>query len=455
MMRSLESQGTVHSYECAAQMMLVGRQDFRIRNILKRILVRRIKKDADAHRRGGGKIHHARNELAGTQHDLIRRFQQKFPLPWSDGDCFRLLRTGKKHFLQCFSNLEVIFARLGHRTARDAHHRFPVAHRLQDNGDLVRLFRVVQMVIEDARVVLYDVGIKDSRLLDILRAVRKEQRAVPVCDFHFQPLHRLRLRDMQSRRCLSRLRWQRLFSLQAFSRGAQIFRQKPLARVRRLPCSLRCRVLCRPHAFAFDAFRFLRFFRHPLFLAPHSFLGCTIRFLRLRDFFDDALRFLRLLDFFDDALRFLFRLFFFLGYVRFRLCFVPDILPANQLVVFAVFVIQDFHFVLALLFLRDSSLLGSPSSRLRLRSDPRLILRFAPPFLFLPLDTLGIFLSLMARRYDGSRAENSERRQRRSDCLSFHPVRPPAVFSPSSLQHFAKAREMPRLSPSIAAGEIP
>ena len=298
------------------------------------------------------------------------------------------------------------------------------------------------MVIEDTRVVLYDVGIKDSRLLDILRAVRKEQRAVPVCDFHFQPLHRLRLRDMQSRRCLSRLRWQRLFSLQAFSRGAQIFRQKPFARVRLLPCGLRCRVLCLPHAFTFDAFCLLRFFRHPLVLTPHSFLGCTIRFLRLRDFF-------------DDALRFLFRLFFFLGYVRIRLCFVPDILPANQLVVFAVFVIQDFHFVLAPLFLRDSSLLGSPSSRLRLRLQPRLILRFAPPFLFLPLDTLGIFLSLMARRYDGSRAENSERRQRRSDCLSFHPVRPPAVFSPSSLQHFAKAREMPRLSPSIAAGEIP
>ena len=231
---------------------------------------------------------------------------------------------------------------------------------------------------------------------------------------------------------LSRLRRQRLFSLQAFPCNAHIFRQKPLARVRLLPCDLCCRVVCRPHAFTVDAFFFLRFFRHPLFLMLHSFLGCTIRFFWMRNFF-------------DGALRFLFRLFFFLVYVRFRLFFVPYLLPADQLVVFIVFVFPNFHFVFALLFFRDSSLLGSPSSRLR----------FAPPFLFLPLHTLGIFLSLMACRHDGSRAENSERRQRRSDYLSFHPVRPPAVFSPSSLQHFAKARETPRLSPSIAADEIP
>ena len=102
-----------------------------------------------------------------------------------------MLRGIKVGDLRCLADAQVVCARRTRAAARDRDDG-EVGLRLEDDCDLLRLCRVVQMIVENTRIALHRVTIEDAALLDILRAVRKEQRPARILRHHIPAAHHAR-----------------------------------------------------------------------------------------------------------------------------------------------------------------------------------------------------------------------------------------------------------------------
>ena len=98
--------------------------------------------------------------------------------------------------LRCLAHAQIIRARRACRAARHGDDR-EIRLRFENDRHLLRSRRIVQMIVEDARIPRHRIAVEDARLLHIFGAVRKEQRAARIARLHLPAVHHARglLRD--------------------------------------------------------------------------------------------------------------------------------------------------------------------------------------------------------------------------------------------------------------------
>ena len=181
----------IHILERAAQGDLVARQDTRRAQEGKRIDIRPVHDDGDTDGCIGVKVVDAVDQLTGREHGRIHHGGEQARPLLRHVDALLVLRGIKVGDLRCLADAQVVCARRTRAAARDRDDG-EVGLRLEDDCNLLRLCRVVQMIVENTCIPLHRVTIEDAALLDILRTVRKEQRPARILRHHIPAAHHAR-----------------------------------------------------------------------------------------------------------------------------------------------------------------------------------------------------------------------------------------------------------------------
>ena len=187
----LRGDDPVHAAKRAAQCDLIARQHTCRAKKGKGIHIRPVHDDRDAHRRIRMKIIDPVDQLSRRKHRRAHLRHEETRALLCHVDALIHLPRVKVADLCHFADVQVVRTRCRRSPTRHEDRR-EIRLRLKDNGNLLWLCSVIQMIVEDARIPRHRIAVEDAALLDILGAVREEQRAARVVGLHRPTMHEMR-----------------------------------------------------------------------------------------------------------------------------------------------------------------------------------------------------------------------------------------------------------------------
>ena len=131
------------------------------------------------------------NQLPRCENGFIHRGCEQARALLCHMDALTHLLRVKVADLRCLADIQIVHTWHTCRTARHGDDR-KIRIRLKNDGDLLRLCRIVQMIVEDACIPIHRITVENAALLHILRTVGEEQRAARIAGLHIPAAHHAR-----------------------------------------------------------------------------------------------------------------------------------------------------------------------------------------------------------------------------------------------------------------------